>query len=89
MGGVSQEFMQSDDIPGDLNTYTGERGKEVQADAVGDILYRDVTLGEAHPYSYNSEGFKDFIGIHINWNELQISYTKKVYNNNARKVGHK
>lgn len=66
MGGVSQEFMQSDDIPGDLNTHTGERGKEVQADAVGDILYRDVTLGEAHPYSYNSEGFKDFIGIHIN-----------------------
>lgn len=58
--------MQSDDIPGDLNTYTGERGKEVQADAVGDILYRDVTLGEAHPHSYNSEGFKDFIRIHIN-----------------------
>lgn len=35
MGGVSQEFVQSDDIPGDLNTYTGECEKEVQADGTG------------------------------------------------------
>lgn len=27
--------MQSDDIPGDLNTYTGECEKEVQADGTG------------------------------------------------------
>lgn len=65
MGGVSQEFMQSDDIPGDLNTHTGECEKGVQADGMEDTFYWAVTLGEAH-HSYNSEGFKDFIEIHIN-----------------------
>lgn len=35
MGGVGQEFVQRDDIPGNLNTFTGECEQEVQEDNRG------------------------------------------------------
>lgn len=59
MGGVSQEFMQRDDIPGNLNALTGECEQEVQVGDRGSSLQGHHPQ-VAHPYPYNSDDFTTF-----------------------------